>query len=118
MMTGWGKTQKMWRETVRPEAAKGPAGAITMVNMVEGCVDMGAPEYAVTGVARIERISPGQVRVSKYSRRPDGNVILFHEVWDYEVWQSAIFFYEKAAQTLIRGSYSNGEEGMREARRH
>lgn len=50
-----------------------------------------APEISVGEVASVERISPGQVRVSYAStfRGPDGkpeNRIAVHLVWDLELW--------------------------------
>lgn len=56
------------------------------MDFIEDPIDQGAPEYNVTGIASIERISVGQVRVTKYARRKGENFITHHEVWDLLAW--------------------------------
>lgn len=111
-----GKSQEKVRRNkdVPGTLRRGPGGEVIM-DLVEGTTDLGAPEFNVTGVARIERISPGQVRVSKYSRRPDGNYITHHEVWDYEVWQKAVVNYGKTMDIIIRAGFSDGGGDSRRA---
>jgi hypothetical protein len=100
----------MRRGNVRPgDVRRGPAGEIVM-DFVPETTDMGAPEYAVTGIASIERISAGQVRIAKYSRRKDGNFILFYEIWDWETWKRAFPPYEKAMQIIDRLPMPDGGE--------
>lgn len=69
------------------------------MDFIEDVTDMGVPEYAVTGVAGIERISIGQVRISKYSRRKDGNFILFYKVWDLQMRLATARLVEEARTT-------------------
>jgi hypothetical protein len=78
------------------------------MDFVEETTDLGAPEYAVTGVASIERISVGQIRIAKYSRRKDGNFIMFYEVWDYDIWRRAVATYEAAMQIIVRMGVNDG----------
>src|SRR5262245_51010058 len=111
MMTKGAKTgARVRRKTDRTGTIRrGPAGEVIM-DFVAETIDSGAPEYVVTGIANIERISKGLVRIAKYSRRKDGNYILFYEVWDYEAWQRTIPAYQKAADIIDRSPLPNGQE--------
>jgi hypothetical protein len=53
------------------------------MKFVDGCVDYGAPEFLVTGISSIERISRGIVRVS-YFRRRDEKTEVCHTLWDWD----------------------------------
>lgn len=98
------------RKSVRVgDLRRGPGGEIIM-DFVAETTDLGAPEYAVTGIASIERISVGQVRIAKYSRRKDGNFILFYEVWDYQIWKRHFGPYEAAMDVIDRTLPPNGPE--------
>ncbi len=65
-------------------------------------IDNGAPEYAVTGIATIERISPGQVRITKYTHRKDGDFVTHHEVWDWQLFLRSLTPCEEAVRILER----------------
>lgn len=93
-------------------------GGGTAMDFVEELTDFGAPEYAVTGVASIERISAGQVRISKYSRRKDGNIVVFHEVWDYQTWRKSFPPYEEAMRLLERLGIGDGPNQGRQRGAH
>ena len=81
------------------------------MNFVDDTSDFGAPEYAVTGIASIERISIGQVRIAKYSRRKDGNSVLFHEVWDLMAWVHAIGLVEQARAFILAEKPATQQQG-------
>jgi hypothetical protein len=56
------------------------------MNFVENVIDLGAQEVNVTGIASIDRISHGQVRVTYFVRRKGETVAAIHLVWDrYEL---------------------------------
>lgn len=109
MMTKEAKTSaRVRRKKNRPGSLRrGPAGEVIM-DFVAETIDPGAPEYAVTGIASIERISIDQVRIAKFSRRKDGDYILFYEVWGYHAWLLAIAPYQKAAEIIDRLPLSDG----------
>ena len=86
------------------------------MDFIEEVTDLGAPEYAVTGVASIERISPGQVRVTKYSRRKDGNIITHHEVWDLFAWLHDRSLNEQVSDLISRMTPSVNQLADRGAR--
>ncbi len=94
------------------------AGGGIAVDFIEEFTDLGAPEYAVTGVASIERISAGQVRVTKYTRRKDGNFVTHHEVWDYQAWQRALAPYEEAMRVIGRMAAPDGPNQERRREPH
>lgn len=52
------------------------------MDFVDGYEDFGAPEINVLGIAAIERLSENQVRVTYYTRRKTGNVVVAHLIWD------------------------------------
>jgi len=73
------------------------------MEFVEDVIDNGAPEYAVTGIAAIERISPGQVRVTKYVRRRGENVVTHHEVWDRSLCIRALAMCDEVLPVIANG---------------
>src|SRR6266852_2708717 len=60
-----------------------------IMDFIENVLDMGAAEISVTGISRIERITAGQIRMTYFSRRPDGDIVAAHVIWDYPLWQRA-----------------------------
>lgn len=115
MTKGATKRTKMRRPARRVWTRRGPRGEVVM-DFVQETTDAGAPEYNVTGVASIERISVGQVRIAKYSRRKNGtNLITHYEIWDYEIWKRSIEPYESAMRLIDRIPISDGSAKRREA---
>jgi hypothetical protein len=105
----------MTKATRKPQiglgTAKRVAGGGILVDFIEDVIDNGAPQYAVTGLASIERISAGQIRMTKYSRRKDGNFVEFHEVWDYQMLRRSVDAYAQALATIERMWTGDGPEG-------
>lgn len=86
------------------------------MKFVEKLIDMGAPEYVVTGPAKVERISQGQVRVTYYVRREEGNVVPLHTIWDYEEYMAGFLLYEQAYVELRQPwTGANAEKRRKEA---
>lgn len=80
------------------------------MDFVEDLIDEGAPQYAVSGIASIERISSGQVRLTKYSARRTGNFVEFHEVWDYQALKRQQRLYAQALDIIERTWAGNGPQ--------
>src|SRR5258706_6328088 len=72
------------------------AGGSIALDFIEEFSDLGAPEFAVTGTASIERISAGLVRVTMYSRRKDGNIVTHNTIWDWRTLKATASLYERA----------------------
>ncbi len=53
-------------------------------------VDYGAPEFVVSGVGAVERISDGMVQVTLYRRRSDEKPVACSLVWDRQEWQKFV----------------------------
>ena len=66
------------------------------MKFIENWIDDGAPTYVVTGPAQVERISCGQIEVTYFVRREEGNIVPLRIVWDYEEYMAAFLLYEKA----------------------
>jgi|SRR5882672_2446458 len=94
------------------------AGGGIALDFIDEFSDLGAPEFAVTGVASIERISPGQVRITKYIRRKDGNFVTHHEIWDFALWQRQLAPYEEAMRIIARMAAPDGPNDERKRERH
>lgn len=77
------------------------------MRFVKNTIDYGtAPEFNIGGIASVEQISPGQIRVSFFStfHNADGvveNRIVAHHVWDRETWLG-LQDWLPAARTAIR----------------
>ena len=80
------------------------------MNFIESCLDYGTPEYCVTGVSSIQRISTGQIRVTKFSRRREGNIVLFHEVWDLVDWRRTCEIVERLRESILAEAPLSGAE--------
>jgi hypothetical protein len=61
----------------------------------------GAPEVCVTGASSIERISPGQIRESYFSRRSDGSVHVCSIVWDRELWRRHVEMLSRVCDEIF-----------------
>jgi hypothetical protein len=72
------------------------------MGFIEDPMDQGAPEYNVTGIASIERISVGQIRETYYSQRKDGALVAVHIVWDLQAWIHHRALIEQAAEIILR----------------
>ncbi len=101
------------RTTIRQGAVRRLTGGRVVMDFIEEVADLGAPEFNVTGTASMERISAGQIRITKYSRRRDGNVVLFHEVWDVQEWLKSWALYEQFRDLVTRLPISDGGDGRR-----
>lgn len=75
------------------------------MKFVQDCIDIGAPEFVVTGTAEIERISGGQIRIAKYSRRGGQNIITHYEVWDAEAFERVQPQYRRFRTTENRDKF-------------
>lgn len=75
------------------------------MKFVEDCIDIGAPEFAVTGTAEIERISHGQIRIAYYSHRAGQNVISHYAVWDAEAFERVQPGYRRFRTTENRDKF-------------
>ena len=79
------------RATVRRKGAglgkirRGPGGII-IVDYAEAADTGAAPEVFLTGLCKIERLSPNTVRLSWYTRQSDGNVITLKTIMDIQEW--------------------------------
>ena len=82
--------------------SRSAGGFITMV--YEDAVDLGnAPEIFITGIAKIEQIGPGTLRVSLYSQRGNEKIVVVHEIWDSKVWDDAVNIAEDAKGAMKYG---------------
>lgn len=77
-----------------------------IMKLVSDTVDYGAPEFSVTGTAELERISDGQVRIAKYSRRGGQNVITHYEVWPAEEFERVQPAYRKFRMTENKDKFA------------
>jgi hypothetical protein len=67
-------------------------------------VDIGdAPEIFISGIAKIEKIGPGTVRISFYSERDNCRRIVLHQVWDLKRWLEEFTAVEDARGVLLYG---------------
>jgi hypothetical protein len=71
------------------------------MKFVDDCCDIGAPEFCVSGVSAIERISQNMVRVSYLSRRKDGPVEVCHIVWDAVEWRKTCEMISRACEGIL-----------------
>src|SRR5258708_5551879 len=113
-MTTGGRTKtkpatKMRRTNNRHQATP---GSIAM-DFVEGVVDLGAPEINVTGVASIERISNGQMRITYYVRRRGEAVAAVHHIWDRQEWLKAWRVWDSARQNITGGEFEHDDAERR-----
>lgn len=72
------------------QLVQGPGGRIRM-DFVEFSDDGNIPDTHISGMARIERISPGMVRITEYVEHSysDGSIdrrVITHRVMDVQVW--------------------------------
>jgi len=95
---------KMRRNNNRREAAP---GSIAM-EFVEGVVDLGAEEILVSGVASVERISKGQVRIAYFVRRKGELTIAVHLIWDRQEWLDMWRTWEAARDSIAMECSENG----------
>lgn len=80
--------------------SRGTGGLVTMLYEPDA-VDLGnAPEIYVTGIAKIEQIGPGTLRVSLYSKRGNEKVIVVHEIWDSRIWDDAVNVADDAKRSF------------------
>src|SRR5258705_12588769 len=94
------------------------AGGRIRMDYVGEFADLGAPEIAVTGVASIERISVGQVRITYYSLRKDGPQAVVHILWDFNAWMNNSAIFREAKQVLPRTQPDGGEGDGRRREKH
>ena len=88
------------------------------MDFVPEVTDLGAPEIAITGIASIERISAGQVRVSYYSMRKDGAIVVAHMVWDLQAWLRLGAIEDQARDIIGRMAPPDGPDQERRREKH
>jgi hypothetical protein len=64
-------------------------------------IDEGAPEYSVSGVARVKRISPNMVRVTYFRHRKGENIETIHAVWDITEWRRNCEMIHRACEGIL-----------------
>jgi hypothetical protein len=89
-----------------------------MVDFVEGCIDEGAPEILVNGLARIQRISPNLLRVT-YFRKRDGEVLAtVHVIWDRQEWLAMCKLWDNVSLTVSREAFEAEQHLSRSKETH
>lgn len=71
------------------------------MKFVDKAIDIGAPEYVVAGIASVERISENMIRVTYCSRRPEGDIVPVHIVWDRADWRRACELIGRACESIL-----------------
>jgi hypothetical protein len=71
------------------------------MKFIEDGLGMGVPEYCVTGVSSVERISPGQVRVSYFARRNNESIVVIHTVWDAIEWRKNCEMVSRSCDDIL-----------------
>jgi hypothetical protein len=71
------------------------------MDFVDHVVDLGADEVNVTGIASVERISRGMVRVTYFVRRKGEATVAVHLIWDREQWLQMWRVWEEARPAII-----------------
>lgn len=67
-------------------------------------VDIGtAPELYLSGVAQVEQLGPGTVRVTFHSSRGEDNVVALYAVMDLDAFYENVARLEEAVQYLRYG---------------
>lgn len=66
-----------------------------------------APTFLVTGIASVSLLSTNIIQVSMFRtfERPDGaleNRIVYHTVWDRDLWLASPSVYAEARQMVMR----------------
>src|SRR5262245_61174334 len=112
----------MMKATRKPQIKPGTVrrltgGGIAVDFIADEPVDLGAPEIAVTSPASIERISDGQIRVSYYSMRKDGPVIVLHVIWDLKRYLDSFAMHKQVGELLSSGRMQPGDGGRRNGKR-
>jgi hypothetical protein len=72
------------------------------MEFVEGVEDFRTPEINVTGVASLERISGGQVRLTYYTRRKGENLAVVSLIWDRRDLLAVWSMWEQARESILR----------------
>ena len=75
------------------------------MEFVEGVIDLGAEEINVTGIASIERISDGQVRVTYFVRRKGQANTAVHLIWDRSEWLRAWSVWDEARPEITSPNF-------------
>ncbi len=80
------KRAQMRRGRVRHGVVRRGPGGVIIMDFVEAS-DMGtAPEIFLTGLCKVERLSPNTVRLSWYTRQADGNLVTLKTILDIQEW--------------------------------
>lgn len=77
-------------------------GSVGMTDFVKDCIDEGAPEINVNGVAGIEPISDGQLRIAYFRCRKGERVTVAYLVWDKRQWLAMWNTWEVNRDALIK----------------
>jgi hypothetical protein len=70
------------------------------MDFVDGVMDLGAAEMNVTGIAAVERISRGQVRVTYFICRKGEKSVAVHLIWDREEWLGFLRVLDQARESI------------------
>jgi hypothetical protein len=62
------------------------AGGIIVMDFIEADDPGTAPEIFLTGLCKVERLSPNTVRLSWYTRQADGNLVTLKTILDIQEW--------------------------------
>jgi hypothetical protein len=85
------------------------------MKFVQESTDYGAPEFCATGISSVERISRGQVRVSYFSRRKDGNTEVCHIVLDASEWRRHCEMLNRTADAVLAEQPLSGADDHQSA---
>jgi len=64
--------------------------AVAWFNLLLALAFGGAPEIFVSGISDISEVAPGVVRVSFYTAREDGPLLVCHQIWPASVWADSL----------------------------
>jgi hypothetical protein len=70
------------------------------MDFVERVCDMGAAEMNVAGIAAVERISRGQVRVTYFICRKGERSAAIHLIWDRDEWLLHLRLLDQARESI------------------
>jgi hypothetical protein len=71
------------------------------MKFIDDSLDIGVPEFCVTGVAMVERISRNQIRVPYFARRRGESLVVCHTVWDIEAWRKTCEMIGRACEQIV-----------------
>lgn len=85
------------------------------MDFIDHVLDLGVDEINVTGIASIERISDGQVRVTYFVRRKGEATVAAHLIWDRQEWLKMWRVWEAARSSILDFELDETDRRRREA---